>query len=168
MITEYDFVYCPQCATPFEKKDEYLFCPECKLQYYINPKPTNAVLLKNSHGKILLVKRKHDPGKGLWDLPGGFINVEETIEESIHREVMEEINVKIKNLKYLSSFHEPYEFGGIRANTICSLFEAEMIDPERIQAADDVESVSYFDPSNIPFEDFAFESMKKTLKEIIL
>ncbi|CAN5234691.1 hypothetical protein BH09PAT2_BH09PAT2_01020 [soil metagenome] len=163
MINEKDFTYCPHCATKFVVDGDHLSCPKCKLQYYVNPKPTNAVLLKNGKDELLLVKRKHDPKKGYWDLPGGFINTGETAEESVHREVEEELKIRISDIHYLCSFYDTYEFGEIKAHTICFLFEAKMINPEVMNPSDDVESFKYFDTKNLPYDSFAFPPMRDAL-----
>ena len=163
MITEFEFTYCPNCASPFEKKDDHLVCTGCNLQYYVNPRPTNAVILHNKKNELLLVKRKHNPQKGLWDLPGGFININETVEESVHREVREELNIRISNIQYMSSFYDTYEFRGIKAYTICFLFKANMINPKELKPSDDAESLDFFAPDNIPFDQIAFEPMREAL-----
>lgn len=169
MICEIDFRYCPKCAGVFEKKTQKLLvCKSCGLEYFVNPKPTNAVILKDVDGRVLLAKRALDPQKGKWDLPGGFIDINETVEESIHREIQEELGIRVKDLTYLSSFHNLYEYGGINFSTVCLIFEASMIDPANIKPADDVESVHFFATSEIPYDDFAFEEMRTTVQKILL
>lgn len=163
MITEFDFIYCPVCAGTFERIEEHLVCTSCSLHYYINPRPTNAVLLTNAKGELLLVKRKVDPKKGMWDLPGGFININETVEESIHREIAEELKIRITDIQYLSSFYDTYEFGKVKAYTICFLFKAKMINPADINPSDDVESYQYFATENLPYDQFAFDPMREAL-----
>ena len=163
MINEKDFKYCPQCANLFLFENDHLICPSCKLQYYINPKPTNAVILMNEKDELLLVKRKHNPQKGLWDLPGGFININETAEVSVHREVAEELSIRVSDIHYLCSFYDRYEFGEINAYTICFLFEAKMLDPENLKPSDDAESLDFFETQKIPFDQIAFAPMRDAL-----
>jgi len=167
MIYEMDFLYCPKCAGKFQKSGpKHLTCTDCGLEYYINPKLTNAVILKNRQGKILLARRAKDPQKGKWDLPGGFVDANETVEESIHREIHEELGIQVHSLKYLSSFYNDYEYAGIVYNTICVLFEAQMDDEDAISPADDVSDVAYFTASDLPYEDFAFPGMSACLKNV--
>jgi ADP-ribose pyrophosphatase YjhB (NUDIX family) len=74
-------------------------CLNCRFN---NPKPTNsAVIIKD--GKLLLAKRKRDPFKGVWDFFGGYVNAGETIEQSLIREVKEELNVD-SEITYIGSF----------------------------------------------------------------
>lgn len=163
MIYEFEFTFCPQCAGAFEKKQDHLYCPHCTLKYYVNPRPTNAVILRNEKDQLLLVKRKHEPKQGMWDLPGGFININETVEKSVHREINEELNIHISDIIYRCSFYDTYEFGGVRAYTLCLLFEAKMIDPENLKASDDAASIEFFSPQDIPFDHIAFDPMRDAL-----
>jgi len=54
---------------------------------------TDAVVIKSGH--VLMINRKMNPGKGLWALPGGFLNQEETLEDCAIRELKEETRIKV-------------------------------------------------------------------------
>src|SRR3989339_1320440 len=98
------FIYCPNCQTKLVTKHERLIdCKKCDFVYYLSPAMTNGAIIENNKGEILLVKRKINPKKGFWDTPGGFVEYHETLEQSIIREVKEELSVKISNLKYICS-----------------------------------------------------------------
>ncbi len=163
MINEIDFTYCPHCGNKIVRQDDHLSCPNCALQHYINPRPTNGVLLHNDKGELLLVKRKYDPKKGLWDLPGGFIDINETVENSVHREIQEELNIEISDVLYVSSFYDRYEFGMVNAYTVCLLFEAKMKNPEKLTPTDDVEDFEFFPADKLPYDQFAFPPMRDAL-----
>lgn len=164
MIAEIEFTYCPKCGGNLQKKDNNLLvCSECDLHYYINPKPSNAVLLYNTEGKLLLVKRKHEPQKGFLDLPGGFVDINETIEESVQREMNEELGIAVENLQYVTSVPDRYEFGEINAYAICSAFSAKIPENARITIGDDVEDIVFVNKNQIPFDQIAFEGIKKLL-----
>jgi ADP-ribose pyrophosphatase YjhB (NUDIX family) len=76
------------------------------LRDYKNPIPTvDAIIQKSS--SILLVKRKKDPYKNQFALPGGFVNEGETIEEAIEREVYEETSLKIHPIDILGVYSDP-------------------------------------------------------------
>ena len=73
---------------------------------YKNPIPTvDAIIQKSS--SILLVKRKKEPYKNQFALPGGFVNEGETIEEAIEREVYEETSLKIHPIDILGVYSDP-------------------------------------------------------------
>ncbi|GIW62727.1 MAG: hypothetical protein KatS3mg090_0553 [Patescibacteria group bacterium] len=84
------FKYCPICGNKLQKKDlGVLQCVSCSFRLYPNPKPTTAIMIRNEKGEILLVERAVEPKKGLLDLLGGFIEYDETAEESACREISE-------------------------------------------------------------------------------
>lgn len=58
-------------------------------------------------GKILLVKRKFEPFKGFWAVPGGFIEDTEPAEEACRREVLEETGMKVELVKLLGVYSDP-------------------------------------------------------------
>jgi bifunctional NMN adenylyltransferase/nudix hydrolase len=79
-------------------QDEYLFIKEYHRKWEAAPFPptfitTDAVVVKSGH--ILLIKRKFNPGKGLYALPGGFLNQNEMLEDCCIRELKEETRIKI-------------------------------------------------------------------------
>lgn len=86
--------YCPYCASGL--LDKYvegktrLFCPSCNKPIYENPLPATAAVVINDKNEVLLVKRKVEPQKGNWCLPGGFIELDETPESGCLRELQEE------------------------------------------------------------------------------
>ena len=69
---------------------------------------TDAVVINNGH--ILLVKRRMIPGKGLWALPGGFLGINERIEDSMIRELEEETRIKIPHEKLKQCIKESRVF----------------------------------------------------------
>ena len=88
--------FCSNCGkkNKFGEKEgnNRFYCLHCHTIHYDNPKPT-ATLICPKNDSILLVKRATDPGKGLWGLPGGFIEKGETPEAGAERELLEETNL---------------------------------------------------------------------------
>ncbi len=56
---------------------------------------------------VLLIKRKYEPFKGQWAIPGGFVKEKESLESAVERELLEETGVKIKYLEQLYTFGKP-------------------------------------------------------------
>ncbi|MFQ6610719.1 MAG: NUDIX domain-containing protein [Fidelibacterota bacterium] len=85
--------FCSNCGEKnvFGNRDgrDRFHCPACGMIHYENPKPT-ATLICPRENEILLVKRAFEPAKGCWSLPGGFVELNETIEGAAKRELMEE------------------------------------------------------------------------------
>lgn len=78
---------------------------------YKYPRPTvtvDCIIFRNlSHPEIVLIRRANEPFKGLWATPGGFIELEETLEESAQRELFEETGLKNIDLQQLYTFGDP-------------------------------------------------------------
>ena len=159
--------FCPRCACRLTPSKQPLICPDCGLHLYINPKSCVGTILLNGDGKLLLGKRAIEPLKDWWDIPGGFIEEDETLEEGAKREVSEELNIKIGELKYLKSYPDKYLYQGVEYETIVSFFIANIPPDSDIQAADDVSYFEFFDLHKLPFEKIAFSSSRDVLRELI-
>ena len=86
------FLYCPECGSPhFEVNNEKSKkCTDCGFVYYFNPSSATVALILNEKKELLVCRRAKEPAKGTLDLPGGFIDMNETGEEGVSREVLEE------------------------------------------------------------------------------
>lgn len=144
-----------------------LKCGVCHFEWYQNPIPCNAAILENKKGEILLIKRKWPPHKGEWDLPGGFVDLGESLRESMERELKEELGVKVDNLKfYKSANQDRYFFSGVNYYTLCFVFTGNIGD-KKVQALDDVGEIEFFSKDKIPHDKIAFLAVDKVLKEYI-
>jgi ADP-ribose pyrophosphatase YjhB (NUDIX family) len=89
--------YCPYCRARLVQRlvenRQRLVCSGCERIIYENPVPATAAVVRDQDKRVLLVKRKVEPKKGMWCLPGGFIEVDETPEQACLRELHEETNL---------------------------------------------------------------------------
>ena len=69
-------------------------CPACRLVVFLDPKVV-AVGLVSRDQQLLFIRRNVDPGRGLWALPGGFVERGEPVEEAVRREVREETGLSV-------------------------------------------------------------------------
>ena len=97
------FKFCPKCGSENFEINNALsrHCSDCGFTYYQNPRASTAGFILNSKGELLVVRRAKEPQKGTLDLPGGFVDNEETAEEGMIREIKEETGLEIKEVKYL-------------------------------------------------------------------
>ena len=114
-------------------------------KYYNPALAANAIIQKNN--SILLVKRSIEPFKGLWSLPGGFIEYDETVEESLTREIEEETGLKIKPLKVIGVFSHPLRSPVKHVITIC--YESIIVGGE-LKACSESAEVKFFPIDNLP------------------
>ena len=162
------FKFCPKCGSNhFEINDDRSrHCSNCNFTYYANASAATAAIITNSKGEILLATRAFDPAKGKLDLPGGFVDINETAEEALIREVKEELNIDIKNPKYLFSIPNEYNFSDIIVHTLDMFFQVKIEDDISIQTADDVAYAQFYDLKNVNIEDIGLNSIKKAIEKL--
>jgi ADP-ribose pyrophosphatase YjhB (NUDIX family) len=76
--------------TQFIEGRDRLYCDRCRRPIYENPVPATCVIVTNTIGELVLVKRGVEPKIGWWCLPGGFIELGEDPEQGALRELSEE------------------------------------------------------------------------------
>jgi 8-oxo-dGTP diphosphatase len=100
------WLFCPVCKGNLEEKETFIRCKACGWHFYHNPLPSVAILGVNEQDEILLVKRGIEPDKGRWALPSGFIEVGETPEEAVLRELKEETGLKGRIINLIGVYME--------------------------------------------------------------
>lgn len=98
---------------------------------------------------VLLVKRKYDPYKDLWAIPGGFVEQNESLEEAVYRELQEETGVKISYLEQLYTFGTPDRDPRGRVVSV-AYFGLVKPDSFKVEAASDAKDVRWFDIKELP------------------
>ncbi|MCD6573183.1 MAG: NUDIX hydrolase [Thermoplasmata archaeon] len=129
-----------------------------KYIFFFMKKPSitvDGVIIKN--GKILLVKRKNEPFKGKWALPGGFVEYGETVEKAVLREVKEETGMDAKIKKLVGVYSDPAR--DPRGHTISIVFLLEG-EGDAI-AGDDAIEAKFFDLNELPPLAFDHEKIIK-------
>lgn len=161
------FKYCPNCKANIKVYNRLIDCTSCGFHFYFNPSPTNGLILENEKGEVLLVKRKYLPKKGYWDIPGGFIDFRETLEESLEREIREELGIEITNLKYFASTADRYLYKGINYHTLGFILLAKTKDINKISPHDDIAEIKFFNRNNFPINRLAFSKLKEVFKKYL-
>lgn len=160
------FQFCPFCKNKLEHLNERLVdCKTCGFHYYWNASPTTGVLLENKNGEILLVKRKFDPKKGFWDVPGGFVNDDENFEEGLVREIKEELGIIVNNIEYICSATDLYPYKGLKYHTIVALFWGKI--EEAVYPTDDVSEVKFFKKEEFRNVEFAFPGLATLIENYL-
>ncbi len=154
-----NYLFCPRCQTKFPDTEEPLHCSNCDFKIYANPAPSTAILVIEDN-KILLAKRKFEPKKNCWDTPGGFLNVDESVEQCARREMKEETGLKIKIAAYIGSAPDYYQ----QVPILTIGLQAEIVSG-KMKAQDDVASLHWFELGQTP-KNIGFESVAALLKKI--
>ena len=133
------FKYCPKCGSAhFEVHNEKSKqCADCGFVYYFNPSSATVALILNERDELLVCRRAKEPAKGTLDLPGGFIDMTETGEEGVAREVREETGMKVAKAEYLFSLPNIYIYSGFPVHTLDMFFRCTVEDTLHFKAMDD-------------------------------
>lgn len=158
--------FCPLCGKPLRTFGTHPLVCSNGHEYYRNPKPCNAVILENPHGEILLLRRAAEPRKGYWDLPGGFVELGETLEESMLREMQEEVGFRTHRLRYVSSCPGRYQYHDENYHILTFLFYART-SRTRIIKTDEFSEARFFARHKIPLTKIAFPGLRAALKKFI-
>ena len=156
------FRYCPRCGraqTPPEGNAPFL-CSGCGFRYYFNAGAAVAAFITRPDGKWLFIRRAKDPGMGLLAPAGGFVDIGETADAAVERELKEELGVKLQAVKFLCSHPNFYLYGGITYPTLDLFFTATLANGSQPEALEDVYSVGWYAASEVSAADLAFDSMR--------
>ena len=159
--------YCPKCGSPqFEIVGERsLKCSICGFHYYINASAAVAALVTDGNGKLMLVTRGIEPDYGKLDLPGGFVDHSESVEDALKRELLEELGMKVKSMKYISSAPNEYIFSGFSVFTIDLAFEVIPENVDNLKPMDDILEYGFYGENEFNYEDIPAPSMKQFVME---
>lgn len=119
---------------------------------YERPSVTVDVVIFSLHNedlRVLLIQRKYEPYQGTWAIPGGFVQMGESLEEAARRELMEETAVSNVYLEQLFTFGKPDRDPRTRVITIAyiALVPHDAIQP---QAGDDAAEAAWFSMNELP------------------
>ncbi len=154
--------YCSDCgakvslSTPDNDNRARHVCDKCDMVHYSNPKNvTGAILFKGS--KVLLCKRAIEPRYGLWTLPAGFMENEETLRQGAARETYEEARAKAKTLDLFGVFSLPH------ISQVYMMYVGELVG-NNFDAGPESLEVELFEQKDIPWDDLAFPVVKYCLQ----
>lgn len=147
--------YCPICGKDLveanDGQDMRPHCRDCFKFYYYNPVPAACCFLTNDAGELLMVQRSVEPRKGLWTLPGGFVESGETTEQAALRELHEETGLVGSGLALMGVSSLP---GKISGGVVVLGYTVESWEGE-MEAKTDAMDLGFFAPDNRP--EVAFE-----------
>ncbi len=156
--------YCSNCGSDaltfkIPEGDHFprFVCPDCDTIHYTNPNMVvGCVIIKDE--KILLAKRGIEPRLGFWNLPCGFLENDETIQQGAKREVYEETGAVVE----LDNLHAVYNLP--HANQVYLIFKATITDG-KLQTTLESTEIEFFAADEIPWDEIAFSSNSFAIKK---
>jgi 8-oxo-dGTP diphosphatase len=155
---------CPRCRHELEREDKSVRCPNCDLVVYANPAPTASAIVLDGEDRVLLARRASDPGAGLWDLLGGFIDEGEEPLAALVREIEEETSLRVEPGEYLGAYPDRYGSDGIF--TLNLYWLARITGGELSLDEDELREVAWFRAQDLPGPaEFAFANTVRALRD---
>lgn len=171
-ITSHEFSrewarFCPRCGADGLSSDDGRRhqCAQCGFVYFHNLAAAVCVMLRRGD-ELALVVRGQDPGKGLLDLPGGFVDPGEDLEAAAMREVQEELGVVIDNPRYLFSVPNLYRYRDVDYRTLDAMFEVWMDDLPPVVPNAEVTALHWRAVSSVKPDELAFASVRTALARL--
>lgn len=166
------FKFCPSCASTdftFPENRRFL-CNACGFTYYHNIAAAVAIVF-TFEDKILFAVRNIDPDKGKLDLPGGFIDPNETAETAACREIEEELGIAIQpqDLRYITTSPNNYLYKNVPYRTLDIFYECKLpSDVIKIKAEDEIQELIWVQRSQIDLTKIGFISIRNVIEKYYL
>lgn len=155
------FIFCPVCGSKAfginnEKSKK---CADCGFTYYANPSSATAAFMINDRRELLVAIRGKEPAKGTYDLPGGFVDMDETSEEGMIREIREETGINVDQVDYLFSIPNLYVYSDMTIHTLDMFYRVHVDNDVSPAAADDAAELFWLPLQKVNPKDFGLHSI---------
>jgi 8-oxo-dGTP diphosphatase len=130
---------------------------------YANPAPTASALVLDDEGRVLLARRAQEPGAGLWDLLGGFVDEGEEPLAALRRELAEETALEIEPGEFVGGYPDRYGEDGMYT---LNFYWTARITGGGLELDEEIAEVAWFAPGELPDEhEFAFVNTIQALQD---
>ena len=152
--------FCPRCGAVAEvRHPRSLHCTSCGYAVFFNPKPVGCALAREPDGRVWLARRGFEPGRGRWSMPGGFVDLGETVEAAIVRELEEELCVTARVGELVGVYSRADE------RVVVIVFVAELAGVPR--ATEEALEARAFAPDDLPWDELAFWTDAAALRDLL-
>jgi len=162
------FLFCPACGSnQFEINNfKSKRCEQCGFVYYANPSAATAAFILRGD-QLLVARRAKEPASGTLDLPGGFVDMDETVEQGMARELMEETGLTPVSMRYLFSIPNLYLYSGMTIHTMDLFFLVEVAPDAQPVAADDAADLQWMPVSALDPALFGLHSISQAVARFV-
>ena len=164
------FRFCPVCGSSRFVVNNFKSrrCEDCGFVYYANICAATAAFIVDDRDRLLVVRRAKDPAKGTLDLPGGFCDMQETVEEGMRREILEETGLEVGEMQYLFSSPNVYMYSGLGVHTVDMDFLVRVHgDAVDVTAADDAAEALWVPLDEVNPADFGLTSIRNAVVRLL-
>jgi ADP-ribose pyrophosphatase YjhB (NUDIX family) len=142
-------------------------CQQCGFTYYANPSSATAAFIFDDEDRLLVARRGKEPAKGTLDLVGGFVDMDETAEEGLCREIQEETGLVVNSVEYLFSLPNRYLYSGMVIHTLDMFFRVHVPTGVPVRAADDAAELLWLPLSEVHPAEFGLQSIRRAVMRLI-
>ncbi|MBI1286245.1 MAG: NUDIX domain-containing protein [Flavobacteriales bacterium] len=114
---------------------------------------------------VLLIKRKYEPFQGMWAIPGGFVNEDESLEDAVKRELLEETGISVQYLEQLYTFGKPERDPRRRIVSVAYYCLVKSSEFRKLAAATDAADAQWFSIKELPELAFDHQTILETAVE---
>jgi len=156
--------HCSRCGARLEfgavegEDRDRLACSACGFIAYVNPRLVVTTIPVTDDGRVVLLRRGIEPGRGAWAQPGGFLEVDETVTEGAIRETLEETGLLVTPGEIVGLYSR------LEAAVVVLAFEATVVSGEFRPNPEALE-IEAFAPDAIPWEGIAFSTTWWALRD---
>ena len=160
------FRFCPHCGVTraAASGEPALHCAGCGFTYYFNPTVAVGAILLRADDHALFIRRAKEPAKGRLAVPGGFVDIGETAETALRREIREEVNLEVGALEFLCSHTNDYHYRDVTYPVLDFFFIARALAATEAAALDGVESLCWLEPARVDLDEIAFPSIRAAVE----
>ncbi|MEQ2007160.1 MAG: NUDIX domain-containing protein [Limisphaerales bacterium] len=160
------FRHCPQCgkASPVVGRAPF-HCAACGFLFYFNPAIAVGAILQSADGRVLLVRRARQPHQGKLTVPGGFVDIRETAEDALRREIREEVSLHVARLDYFCSLPNEYHYRGVTYQVLDFFFTGQAPGLDAHADPSEVTEICWLHPTQIELDQIAFPSVRRALEQ---
>lgn len=161
------FKFCPSCGSNSLDADSVksFKCRECGFEFFLNCAAAAMAVILDDQNRILVTVRAKQPGKGTYDLPGGFAEPGESIDHALIREVKEELNLNIFDLEFFCSFANTYPYNSVVYPITDMAFTCRVKDFSFITPMDDVAGFKFISVHDLDTDMFGMDSARNVLNK---
>jgi ADP-ribose pyrophosphatase YjhB (NUDIX family) len=152
--------FCPRCAAQATVlAPRSLQCASCGYQALFGPDPVAAAIPRDAEGRIWLLRRALHAGAGLWTFPGGYVELGESVEDAARRETREEMEIDVELGALVGVYSRESE------RVVLVVFDAKALGVPR--ETEEASEVRAFAPEDLPWEELAFWSTTRALRDAL-
>jgi len=163
------YYYCPLCGSHrfLVSGERSRRCADCGFELFQNASASVAAFIVDAQQRLLVCRRAKEPARGTLDLPGGFVDPDETLEQALARELTEELGCAPATAQYLFSLPNRYVWGEVIVPTTDCFFCCTLPADASLQASDDVEALQWMPVGQVNSDDFGLRSIAQAVERFL-